>query len=339
MDTIFLSLAKKYILEGLEHIISATEQADKGVGNWIGTFFGSGRDPVLADDKRSLVKTLHANIMNIEPKNSDEQNYKALDLLLKQTISAVEITEKAAKEKKAAAKKTGTTPDKTVVGATRGITSPGLEEVKNCLLGIHNKFEELEKESKCKLEAKQQIANDTAKKNNKEPKKNTEAPLKLLDIDASDDPHNIYIYHMANYFVLNVLISRKATVFKSALGYMTNMDISLEKENEVMSSLCVCATELKYLSTRYDTFEVRKQKVSNCLNALKRGNRDLCDDNSFGINGTYQVAIAASVTVKVPTIAGPAEGHLLDCLKEAETRISKTTDPLEIAVERTASFI
>lgn len=120
--TIFLEIAKEYLINEIMKISDASVASDKSVGNTVCSWLGLGRDESLSQYKRERADILRTDIRNLVSDASDEKNYEALDALL---------TECRRKAKEKADEK----------GYSEGSFGPGMSEVSELLKQLYERFD------------------------------------------------------------------------------------------------------------------------------------------------------------------------------------------------------
>src|SRR4051812_40313128 len=82
--TIFLEIAKYFIINTLTEIRDNSILNDGGLGNFFLNKIGLGRDTELSKTKRELIDVLIADIRNFEDQENDELTFSRLNALIAQ---------------------------------------------------------------------------------------------------------------------------------------------------------------------------------------------------------------------------------------------------------------
>ncbi|QRN02490.1 hypothetical protein GH742_00580 [Legionella sp. MW5194] len=120
--TIFLEIAKEYLIKELTKISDTSVASDKSVGNTVCSWLGLGRDEGLSQSKRELTDILRTDIRNLASDESDEKNVEALNHLLSECRR--KAREKADQK-----------------GYSEGTFGPAMSEVSTLLTQLYDRFD------------------------------------------------------------------------------------------------------------------------------------------------------------------------------------------------------
>lgn len=119
--TIFLEIAKEYLINDVTKLSDASVASDKSLSNTMFSMIGLGRDESLSKCKRELADILRTKIRTLESLESDEKNFAALNSFLSDCRD---------KAKESSGEK----------GYNEGAFGPGMSHVSSLLKEIYDRF-------------------------------------------------------------------------------------------------------------------------------------------------------------------------------------------------------
>lgn len=147
--------------------------------------------------------------------------------------------------------------------------------------------------------------------------------LNIINIPKDKDPLHIFYYFALFYFGLKL---NKLTIFEQIARnprITTCSQLSTEKAECLVKHVEECRMDLETIRTDLPNYDqVRKIRVLECLNKLRRENEQLCENHKKFINIPVRVGGLSTVEITLPAMK-PELGDLGKIIEKARTEINK----------------
>lgn len=329
--TFFLKITQAILQEELSNIVVKSKQKDESYANYLATLAGMGRNVVLSGKKRELAGKYSGTLWM--------QSFLAASSGQEKEVVAQDQEEKVEKSSKERRKDGKSKHEKPVAPVTPGLSKPSIAK-KSKDEGYLDDFKKLL--DQCQIEAK--AASDKAKQGQGSFGPDIDRlkilvdrifaklnEVHLLENECTEDPLNIFRYHMASYFTKRVLIVW--TKENSYLGQTmaTGIELTSQKEQLVLTSLQTIEEDLEVLNMSHPRYaQKRKKDVITEIERLIKNNKEVCKQHGIPIMTTAVTAVSSLLTKTIfggsptsapmnsnTTIISPDVGLLDQCCKAA----------------------